>query len=88
MATDDKNPDDKKFDISDVLWRDPTNKWTPDWTDLRSVRMWLISVANSYDHAAQILEGGVLMLRAMAATIRKAMPPWPAQAPDAPEEKK
>ena len=85
---DDKKPDDKTPDWSDIIWRDPTDKWTPDWTDMRAVRTWLTITANSLETAAKVLEGGVLMLRAMAGTVRKAMPPWPQAPSDPPPPKR
>ncbi len=58
-----------------------TDKWKPDWSDPRSVRAWLELLCQSFDGAAQVLEGGVQMLRGLSTTVRAAMPPLPAATP-------
>jgi hypothetical protein len=57
-----------------------TDPWKPDWSDARSVRAWLELLSQSFEGAAQVLEGGVKMLRGLSATVRAAMPPLPDEA--------
>jgi hypothetical protein len=60
------------------------DKWKPDWRDVRSVRAWLRLIGQSFDAAAQVLEGGVQMLKGLASTVRAAMPPLPDGVEDLP----